>query len=51
MHAIQRFHQRRFSGAIFADDCVDRSRPNKKFNVVVGDHARKSLGDAVKLDG
>jgi hypothetical protein len=30
---------------------VNRSRPNKKFDVVVGDNAGKTLGDAVKFNG
>ena len=42
----QHLHQRRFSGAVFADQCVNFTFANLEVDVVQGLYARKRLGDA-----
>ena len=49
--AVQRLHQRRLAGPVLADDGVDRARPHREVDAVVGDHAGEALDDVAQLDG
>ena len=47
--AVNNLHQRRFTGAVFAQHSVDFSGLNQQGNVTVCHHARVSFGDARQL--
>ena len=48
--AAQHLHQRRFAGAVFADDGVDLARADIQIDIVQRLHARKRLGDAAHFE-
>ena len=47
--AGEHLHQRRFAGAVLADDGVDLAGTHVQIDVLKGLHTRKSLGDAAHL--
>ena len=47
-HAAQHLHQRRFAGAVFADQADDFAGPDLKADVFQGLHARIGFGDGVQ---
>ena len=49
--AVKDRHQRRFAGAILADDAVDRALCDREIDVLVGVNRPEALVDADQLDG
>jgi hypothetical protein len=41
--------ERRFAGAVFADECVDFTRAHVQVDAVDGDDARKGLADTAQF--
>src|SRR5688572_30738962 len=50
VEAIEDRHQRRFAGAVLADDAVDRAAPDAKVDVLVGVDGTEMLVDLDELD-
>ena len=48
IHALQNAHERRFAGAVAADDCVHRSAFGAKVHLVIGDDVAEPPGDAMR---
>ena len=48
--AVENVHERRFAGAILADDAVDRAVRDRQVDVPVGVHRAEALVDADQLD-
>src|SRR4029077_6808867 len=48
--AVNDVHQRRFAGAVLADQGVDLARAHGQVDVVVGDHAGPRLRDAAQVE-
>src|SRR5262249_54300000 len=44
--AVEDVHQGRLAGAVLAEQGVDLAGPDLEIDVVIGDHARVTLGDA-----
>ncbi len=51
IEAIEDRHQRRFAGAILADDSMDDSALDDEIDVVVGVNRTEALIDADQFDG
>jgi len=51
VEAIEDRHQRRFAGAVLADDAVDRTATHRKVNVPVCLDGAETLGNADQFDG
>ena len=51
VEAIENRHQRRFAGAVLADDAVDHAALDDEIDVVVGVNRAEALVDADELDG
>ena len=51
IEAVQNRHQRRFAGAVLADDAVDDSALDDEIDVVVGVNRAEALVDADQFDG
>ena len=48
--ASKYFHQRRFPGAIFADQRDDLARVNREIDIAEGNDPRESLSDAFEFE-
>ena len=51
VEAIEDRHQRRFSGAVLADDAVNDAALDDEIDVIVGVNRAEALVDADELDG
>ena len=51
VEAVEDRHQRRFAGAVLADDAVDGAAAHREMDVAVGLHRPEALRDADQLDG
>jgi hypothetical protein len=51
VETVEDRHQRRFAGAVFAHDTVDRALGDGHGDVLVGLHRAEGLGDALQFDG
>ena len=50
VHAVEHPHQSRLAGPVLADQRMDLARPELEVDLVVGQHAREALGDALERD-
>ena len=50
VEAVEDRHQRRFAGAVLADDAVDRARHDADGDIFVGLYRAEGLGDALEFD-
>ena len=50
MHAVQRFHQGRFTRPVFANNGVNGSRPHHKFDCIVCDDARETFANPMQFN-
>ena len=50
IQARKHVHQRALACAVFPQQCMDFSGPQLKIDVIVGDHAGKTLDDAAHFD-
>ena len=51
VEAVEDRHQRRFAGAVLADNAVDRALADRQVDVLVGVDGAEALVDADQLDG
>ncbi|GAA0305552.1 hypothetical protein GCM10010302_50260 [Streptomyces polychromogenes] len=51
LHAVEDLHQGRLAGTVLTDEGVDRALADGDGDVLVGDDAGETLGDAVQFYG